>query len=110
MKALSKERQRRYESAIALAQDIERFTNHETVTAGPPNATYRFKKFVRRNRPQMIAASLVLLALLAGIVGTSVGLVEARRQQQIARDEAQAKEDARDAEAVQRERAEKRLT
>ena len=80
MKALAKERQRRYESAIALSQDIERFTNHEPVSAGPPTAAYRLRKFVRRNRPQVVAASLVLLALVGGIVGTTLGLVEARRQ------------------------------
>ena len=84
MKALAKERQRRYESAIALAQDVERFTNHEPVSAGPPTAAYRLRKFVRRNRPQVVAASLVLLALVAGIVGTTLGLVEARRQERIA--------------------------
>ncbi len=80
MKALAKERHRRYESPIALSQDIERFLNHEPVLAGPPTAAYRFKKFVRRNRPQVIAASLVLLALIGGIIGTTLGLIEARRQ------------------------------
>ena len=80
MKALAKERQRRYESAIGLAKDIERFMNHEPVSAGPPTAAYRFRKFVRRNRRQVIAASLVLLALVGGIVGTTLGLVEAKRQ------------------------------
>ncbi len=84
MKALSKERRRRYESAIALAQDVERFTNHEPVSAGPPTAGYRFRKFVRRNRGQVIAASLVLMALVAGILGTSLGLIEAKRQKGVA--------------------------
>jgi tetratricopeptide (TPR) repeat protein/tRNA A-37 threonylcarbamoyl transferase component Bud32 len=106
MKALSKERQRRYETAIALAQDVERYTNHEPVSAGPPGAVYRFKKFVRRNRPQVIAASLVLLALVAGVVGTTLGLLEARRQARIAVGEAKAKEEARKAEALQRQQAE----
>ena len=117
MKALAKERQRRYESAIALSQDIERFLNHEPVSAGPPTAAYRFRKFVRRNRPQVVAASLVLLALVGGIVGTTLGLFEARRQtaeaehqKQIAVAEAVEKEKARKAEATQRQQAEKRLT
>ena len=44
MKALAKERQRRYDSAIGLANDIERFTNHEPVAAGPPTAAYRLRK------------------------------------------------------------------
>ena len=47
----------------------------------PADGGYRFRKFVRRNRPQVVAASLVLLALVAGIVGTTLGLLEARRQE-----------------------------
>ena len=85
MKALAKERHRRYESAIGLANDVERFTNHEPVSAGPPTAGYRLRKFARRNRPQVVAASLVLLALVGGIVGTSLGLVEAGRQEREAK-------------------------
>ena len=56
MKALGKERNRRYETAIALAQDIERFLNHEAVAAGPPSAAYRLRKFVRRNRAALATA------------------------------------------------------
>ncbi len=85
MKALSKERDRRYETASGFARDIERFLNNEAVAAGPPSASYRLRKFVKRNRGQVIAASLVLLALLAGIVGTTWGLVHAERAR---RDEA----------------------
>ena len=50
MKALSKERERRYASAVGLADDLERHLNHEPVSAGPPTAAYRVSKFVRRNR------------------------------------------------------------
>ena len=80
MKALAKDRQRRYDSAISLANDVERFTNHEPVSAGPPTASYRLGKFLRRNRGRAIAASLVLLALVCGIIGTTLGLIEANRQ------------------------------
>ena len=79
LKALAKERDRRYETANGFARDVERFLNHEPVTAGPPSASYRLKKFVRRNRPQVVAASFVLLALLAGFAGTAFGLVRANR-------------------------------
>lgn len=116
MKAMAKERHRRYDSAIGLANDIERFTNHEPVLAGPPTAGYRLRKFARRNRGQVVAASLVLLALVGGIVGTSLGLVEARRQEReatrqerLAKAEAGEKEKARQAEADQRRQAERRL-
>ncbi len=84
MKALSKERERRYETANGFAKDIERFLGDEPVQAGPPSVSYKFSKFVRRNRSQVVAASLLLFALVAGIIGTSWGLVEARRQQAIA--------------------------
>ena len=77
MKALEKERSRRYETAIALARDIERFLNQEPVDACPPSATYRFRKFVQRHRGQVIAASTVVLTLLVGIVGTSWGMLRA---------------------------------
>ncbi len=80
MKALAKDRQRRYDSAIGLANDIERFTNHEPVSAGPPTASYRLGKFLRRNRGRVIAASLVLVALVVGIIGTTWGLIEAQRR------------------------------
>ena len=84
MKALAKERNRRYDSAIGLANDVERFTNHEPVSAGPPGAAYRLRKFVRRHRGRVAAASLVLVALVGGIVGTTLGLIEARRQRGLA--------------------------
>lgn len=87
LKALIKERDRRYETASGFARDIERFLNHEPVQAGPPSTRYRFKKFVRRNRGQVIAASLVLVALVAGVIGTTLGLMEARRQTAFAREQ-----------------------
>ncbi len=63
MKALAKERNRRYESAIALAQDLERFANHEPVTAGPPTAAYRFRKFARRHRAALATGGAFALLL-----------------------------------------------
>ena len=71
MKALEKDRNRRYETANALAADVQRYLADEPVLAVPPSAGYRLRKFVRRNRPQVLAASLVLLALVVGIAGTA---------------------------------------
>jgi non-specific serine/threonine protein kinase/serine/threonine-protein kinase len=82
-----------------FAADVTRYLAGDAVQARPPSTAYRVRKFVRRHRGQVVAASLVLLALLAGIVGTTWGLVEARRQAGIACDEARAKELARAAEA-----------
>jgi serine/threonine protein kinase/tetratricopeptide (TPR) repeat protein len=93
LKALAKERERRYETANGFARDIERFLNQEPVTAGPPTAAYRLRKFVRRNRGQVIAASLVLVALVGGVIGTTTGLFEARRQAGIARGKEQEAKD-----------------
>jgi len=99
MKALEKDRTRRYETANALSRDIQRYLADEVVEARPPSVGYRVSKFVRRHKGQVLAASLVLLALVVGIVGTTLGLFEARRQEQIARDETAEKEKARQAEA-----------
>ncbi|HEY7330399.1 MAG TPA: serine/threonine-protein kinase [Gemmataceae bacterium] len=80
MKCLEKERTRRYQTASDLARDIERYLAKEPVSAGPPSATYRLRKFVARHKGPVIAAALVVLALVGGIVGTSLGLLEAKRQ------------------------------
>jgi tetratricopeptide (TPR) repeat protein/tRNA A-37 threonylcarbamoyl transferase component Bud32 len=74
MKCLEKQRDRRYETANGLARDIERYLANEMVEARPPSAGYRVRKFVTRHKGQVVAASLVLLALLAGIAGTTSGL------------------------------------
>ena len=79
MKALEKDRARRYNTAIGFARDIQRYLADEVVEARPPSRGYRLKKFVKRNKGQVIAASLILLTLIAGIVGTSVGLFRADR-------------------------------
>ena len=79
MKALAKDRNRRYESATAFAADVDRFLNHEPVLAGPPSTIYKLRKFVGRNKAPVVAAGLVLVALLAGVAGTTWGLVRAQR-------------------------------
>jgi WD40 repeat protein/serine/threonine protein kinase len=80
MKCLEKDRTRRYETANGLARDVQRYLANEPVEARPSSVGYRARKFVRRNRGPVLAASLAVLCLLAGVVGTSFGLVEARRQ------------------------------
>ncbi len=71
LKALEKERERRYGSAADLAQDLERHLAHEPVAAGPPDLRYRLRKLVERNRLAFGAAASVLLLLIAGITAST---------------------------------------
>jgi serine/threonine protein kinase/Tfp pilus assembly protein PilF len=89
MKALEKDRTRRYASALELAADVRRHLDHHPVLASPPSTLYRLGKFVRRNRVKVAAGVVVLLALVTGLGVASVGLVRARRAEQLARQEAQ---------------------
>jgi tRNA A-37 threonylcarbamoyl transferase component Bud32 len=75
MRCLEKRRDRRYETANGLARDLQRYLEDEPVEARPPSAGYRMQKFVRRHKGQVVAAGLVVLALLAGIAGTTWGLI-----------------------------------
>lgn len=71
MKALEKDRDRRYESASAFAADVERHLCNEPIEACPPSTVYRVKKFARRNKGRLLAttigAALLLIALTAGV-------------------------------------------
>jgi serine/threonine protein kinase len=89
MKALAKDRMRRYASAADLAADIERHLNRQPVLAGPPSKAYRMKKFVARHRVGVAAAVVVAFALILGIVGMTVGLFRAIKAERVAREEAE---------------------
>jgi hypothetical protein len=92
MKALEKDRARRYETANGFAADVLRHLAHEPVLAAPPSRAYRVRKFVRKHRGAVVAVSLVVLALVGGIMGTTWGLFrEAERVKE--RDEAFRKAD-----------------
>ena len=88
MKALEKDRTRRYGSPNELAADIGRHLRHEPVEASPPSTLYRVGKFVRRHKVGVAASSVVLLALLVGLTGTAFGLLKAQRAEGQARQEA----------------------
>lgn len=66
MKALDKDPTRRYETAAALADDLERFSRHEPVTAVRPSAGYHALKFARRHRAGLVASGLILVSILGG--------------------------------------------
>src|SRR5687768_2725838 len=82
MKALEKDRTRRYETANGFAADVRRYLAGEAVQAVPPSAAYRFRKFVRRNKGPVLAAAAVLLVLVGGIVTTTWQAVRAQRARQ----------------------------
>jgi serine/threonine protein kinase len=77
LKALEKDPGRRYESAGAMAEDLLRFLQHKPVEARPPSMAYLMLRFTRRHRGPVIASATLLLALVLGAVGTSIGMKRA---------------------------------
>ena len=85
MKALEKDRTRRYATVTDLARDVERFLRDEPVEARPPSTMYRLGKFARRHRAWAAAACVAVVALLAGFGVALYGLVHANNQAELAR-------------------------
>src|SRR5262249_3128781 len=79
-KALKKLPEERYSSAIAMADDIRRYLRNEPISARPDTLTYRWAKFIRRNKTAVILALLAPVATMAGAMGTLVESSRARRQ------------------------------
>ena len=84
LKALEKDRSRRYASPLDLAEDVRRHLRHEPVVARPQTVTYRLGKFLRRHKLGVAAASAVALAVVVGTVATTVALVRAVRAEAVA--------------------------
>jgi hypothetical protein len=122
MKALEKDRNRRYDTANGFAMDVQRYLADEPVLACPPSVAYRLRKFVRRNKGPVLAASIIILLLIGGIIGTTFGLLQAQasaEEERLAKGDAvkkktlaekatQAAKDAENAERVQRRLADDR--
>ncbi len=96
MKAMDRDRNRRYDSSAELAADLRRHLAHEPVVAGPPGPAYRMGKFVRRHTAGVASAGLVVVALLAGIVGTTLQAARANREAARANQEAETAEQVSD--------------
>jgi len=77
MKALEKDRDRRYATAADMARDVERYLRNEPVEASPPSSVYRMRKFLRRHRGPVLAALLIFIVLVGGVIGTSLGMLRA---------------------------------
>jgi serine/threonine protein kinase len=84
LRALEKDRTRRYATPSELAADLRRYLQGEPVLARPPSLRYRLGKFVRKHRGPVAAAAAVLLALVAGLVATTWLYLEARAARQLA--------------------------
>jgi len=84
MKAIEKDRRRRYETANGLAVDIERFLGDEEVLARPPSTGYRLRKFARRHRPLLATAALVAAILVVATVVSGIAAVRAVRAERLA--------------------------
>lgn len=88
MKALDKDRSRRYETADGFAADIRRYLHSEPIEARPPSAAYRFRKFAHRNKVALTTTSLVAAALVLGTtisVWQALRAVAARNEKELAR-------------------------
>jgi tetratricopeptide (TPR) repeat protein len=97
--AMAQSPDRRYATAAEFAAEIRRFLRKEPILARPPSATYRLGRFVARNKTLVTAAGVALTLLIAGLVGTTYGLFEARRSEALAREaEADAESNAQTAE------------
>lgn len=94
MKCLAKEPSRRYETVNALREDIGRYLRDEPIQARPASRSYLARKFVRRHRGGVVAASIILGTMLLGVAGTTVGLVWAIQEQERAKLAAQAELEA----------------
>jgi serine/threonine protein kinase/WD40 repeat protein len=101
MKAIEKDRSRRYPTAKALADDLRRFLDSEPILARPPARGYRLRKFVHRHRAGVAAAAAVALAVILGAAASGAGFLRATRAEREARREADRAQGAESA-ALQR--------
>jgi serine/threonine protein kinase/WD40 repeat protein len=113
MKALDKDRNRRYETATSLAADLKRYLSDEQVQACPPTISYRLSKLIRRNRIVVTTGSIVAAALLCGVIVSGWFAVHENRQrvladkaQEQADNERKVAEQALSAAEIERNRAE----
>ena len=103
LKAIEKDRNRRYDSPAALASDIQRFMTGQEVVACPPSAIYRFRKFAKRNKVAISTSTIVLASLIIGLVGTSWQAVRASRAEGDALEQARQAQAATEAEISARQ-------
>src|SRR5205807_4556046 len=84
MKALEKDRNRRYETVNGFAMDVQRYLADEPVLACPPSVTYRFRKFARRNKVALLTTAVVTAALILGTLVSTWQAIRAMRAEGLA--------------------------
>ena len=109
MKALEKDPTRRYQSASEFAADLDRHLNDDPVMAGPPSASYRLRKLVRKHRGKVAAVGSVFLTTVAGFVVSTLLYFDADAARRVAVDAKAAADKSRDAERDERSKAEEAL-
>ncbi|HUQ72681.1 MAG TPA: protein kinase [Planctomycetaceae bacterium] len=113
MKALDKDRSERYETASALARDVQRYLDNEAVAACPPSMSYRLRKLVSRHKAAVASTVVVALSLLLGLIGTSWQAIRAtlaERDLTVQRDRAQDNEGQANASLARAVKAEHELS
>jgi formylglycine-generating enzyme required for sulfatase activity len=110
LKALEKDRDRRYQSAADLQRDIQRYLDNEAIEARRPSVGYQLSRFARRHRELVAATALVFVLLVASLAVTSVLLVRAKRAEKRTDGEAKAANEARAVAVQERQRADDALT
>lgn len=84
LKAMDKDRDRRYATSAELAGDLKRYLEYEPITARPPSLRYQLGKFARRHKALVGAAAAIVVVLLAGVIVSTAALVQARQARKIA--------------------------
>jgi serine/threonine protein kinase/WD40 repeat protein/regulation of enolase protein 1 (concanavalin A-like superfamily) len=107
MKAMEKERSRRYDTPNSFADDVLRFLNHEAILARPASTAYRLKKFIQRNKAAVVTATAIAATLLLGTIVSTGLAIHAVRQSSLANREREVAEAAKQEAERQRDAAEK---
>ncbi|MCX5658365.1 MAG: protein kinase [Planctomycetota bacterium] len=79
LRAIRKERDRRYASAMQLADDIRNYMDNRPLIAGPETNTYRLRKFIAKRKVPLVVTAAMILALVVGVIGTTIGFLGQRR-------------------------------
>jgi tetratricopeptide (TPR) repeat protein len=109
LKAMEKDRGRRYETASKFAEDVEHYLNDEPVVACPPSRAYKFRKFARRNKAALGTVVVVAASLIVGIMSTSWQAYRATKAEALAEQQVQQEQRTRER-AEKAERAAKQQT